>query len=182
MTDETLIPIAEAADKWGVTTRTVRRWIAAGQLKAFKKAGRTLVESERPEPVVVERVVSAMTTQEDNTSENLSHVRPANTEISAMLRRTERRTFCWQLLGMSCIVTIAALLSIIGAGWGIYSGTLQRLADNQATLAATRERAQAAEARAENAESRAAEIAREALKALRADEATEPEPTDDSWL
>ena len=178
MTDETLITIKQASDKWGVTPRTIRRWIAAGRLESFSRSGRTLVKPELPEPVTIKKVAVAMTLREPEDTENLTHDRHPNAEISAMLTGVRRRTFAWQLLAMTAIVTAAVLGSLLYIGHEVYQDREERLIQGQTSLTATVERYEkrltAAEQRAIIAEEQTRELASQVAEALKAEREARP--------
>ena len=174
--DNDKLTVKDAADRWDVSIRTIRRWVASGRLQAVKAGRDMLIEPSLPQVVPVQRVVEV--------DKNIGHGQPLSTEILSTVTQAHRRTFHWQIVAMSAIVTVGALGSIMYLGDKFYRADLETR-DN--LLAAVKQQAIKAESRSVQAENIIVEERR------RADDLTkqiivlskpkpEPEPKSETWL
>jgi len=151
MSDKAYVTVREAAMAWGVSSRTVFRWIEQGKVQATRRGQLTYVDPDRPP----ERVAVIVPSKERH---DLARQGGAGTMAHVELTRARRATFRWQVAAASALVATFLLSSLLLVGWGLYRGRagelaarVQSLALASTSLAAERLRVVGAERRATQA-------------------------------
>ena len=164
MDDKELLTIGQAVDRFKVSDRTIRRWVKQGKVKAYRKGARLLIDPEVQEIEIVDAVKADFQEVDKGDTPNLSTFDNVSTLSIAAVQQANRRTFRWQLVVMSMLLTVGVTAGLLVAGYKIIQQQEMQLESLSATVRVERDRTSRVEIEKDRLAAEVAELIRQQAK------------------